>query len=111
MIRNTDLIEETVQLANTVVDLLRKVACVDHLVQVVNAVAGGGGGWSGNNAYTQAMTEGRALACERMRKGKKTYAGCIWIRRGRGVNRGLGNMQSGSFSMGVYFLSQAVIEQ
>jgi hypothetical protein len=39
MIRNTDLIEETVQLANTIVDLLRKVTCVHHLFQAVNAVA------------------------------------------------------------------------
>ena len=42
MIRNTDLIEETVELANTVIDLLRKVASVDHLVQAVSAVAEGG---------------------------------------------------------------------
>jgi hypothetical protein len=44
MVRNTDLIEETVQLANTVADLLRKIACVHHLVQVVNAVGGEGAG-------------------------------------------------------------------
>jgi hypothetical protein len=42
MIRNTDLIEETVELANTVIDLLRKVASVHHLVQAVSAVAEGG---------------------------------------------------------------------
>jgi hypothetical protein len=39
MIRNADLIEETMQLANTAVDLLRKITCVHHFVEAVNAVA------------------------------------------------------------------------
>jgi hypothetical protein len=70
MIRNTDLIEETVELANTVIDLLRKVASVHHLVRAVSAVAEGG-----ENSrvtmlcmYVQAIEGGRTLAWRRMRK-------------------------------------------
>jgi len=93
MIRNTDLIEETVELANTVIDLLRKVASVHHLVQAVSAVAEGGGRQSGNNAmYVQAIEGGRTLAWRRMRKNVCR----VYLEDSVGVNRGLGKIQSGS---------------
>lgn len=105
MIRDTDLIEETVQLGNAIINLLRKVTCVHHFAWYRD-FRRSGDNVIGNDAIYKQWGEQRRLRINVCKMYLKMRA--AWF----AVSVLLGCVQCNRLCpVGVYFLSHAVIEQ